>query len=242
MSAAQVSNNRQSAKITAMNKLLKLCLAVLLPAALSYYAVDRATGSHATAPAAPVRHAAEPLPQKALLPKSEPSAAQPSQLVQSARSQIGKTVRYDPAYTALAYPMGDVPLEKGVCTDVVIRALREQNMDLQQLVHQDMRQNFSVYPKRWGLKRPDVNIDHRRVLNLITFFTRQGWAVQDKTFRAGDIVTWELNGNRLPHIGIVSDRKKGNIPLIIHNIGAGTQEEDVLYKHKITGHFRLPVK
>ncbi|MCG7658077.1 DUF1287 domain-containing protein [Wielerella bovis] len=165
------------------------------------------------------------------------------QIVQSARNQIGKTVHYDPAYTTLAYPMGDVPIEKGVCTDVVIRALREQKMDLQQLVHQDMKQSFSAYPKRWGLKKPDPNIDHRRVLNLITFFTRQGWAVKQKgDFRAGDIVTWELNGNRLPHIGIVSDKKIGDTPLIIHNIGAGTQEEDLLFKHKITGHFRLPVK
>lgn len=167
----------------------------------------------------------------------------PHKLVQSARDQIGKTVRYDPAYTALAYPMGDVPMEKGVCTDVVIRALREQNMDLQQLVHQDMKRNFSAYPKRWGLKRTDTNIDHRRVPNLITFFTRQGWAVKQKNdFRAGDIVTWELNGNRLPHIGIVSDKKIGDIPLIIHNIGSGTQEEDLLFKHTITGHFRLPEK
>ncbi len=161
-------------------------------------------------------------------------------IVQSARNQIGKTVRYDPAYTALAYPMGDVPLEKGVCTDVVIRALREQNIDLQVLVHNDMRRHFSAYPKRWGLTRPDPNIDHRRVPNLITFFTRQGWAVRDGKFEAGDIVTWELNGNRLPHIGIVSDRKQGDTPLIIHNIGAGTQEEDLLFKHKITGHFRVP--
>lgn len=161
-------------------------------------------------------------------------------IVQSARNQIGKTVRYDPAYTALAYPMGDVPLEKGVCTDVVIRALREQNIDLQVLVHNDMRRNFSAYPKRWDLTRPDPNIDHRRVPNLITFFTRQGWVVRDGKFQAGDIVTWELNGNRLPHIGIVSDRRQGNTPLIIHNIGAGTQEEDILFKHTITGHFRLP--
>lgn len=177
--------------------------------------------------------------QQTVTPKNtlNPSPA----LVQSARNQIGKTVRYDPAYTTLTYPMGDVPLEKGVCTDVIIRALREQNMDLQQLVHQDMKHHFSVYPKRWGLKRPDPNIDHRRVPNLITFFTRQGWAVKEQgDFRAGDIVTWELNGNKLPHIGIVSDQKNGDIPLIIHNIGAGTQEEDFLFKHTITGHFRLP--
>ena len=94
--------------------------------------------------------------------------------------------------------MGDVPMEKGVCTDVVIRALREQNIDLQELVHQDMSRNFSVYPKRWGLKQPDTNIDHRRVPNLMTYFMRQGWAVQDTNYQAGDIVIWELKGNR-PH-------------------------------------------
>ena len=126
---------------------------------------------------------------------TEPEEPSP-QIVQSARNQIGKTLRYDPAYTKLTYPMGDVPMEKGVCTDVVIRALREQNIDLQELVHQDMSRNFSVYPKRWGLKQPDTNIDHRRVPNLMTYFTRQGWAVQDTNYQAGDIVTWELKGNR----------------------------------------------
>ena len=160
--------------------------------------------------------------------------------MQAARNQIGKTVRYDSAYTALAYPMGDVPIEKGVYTDVVIRALRERKYDLQETAHQDMQRHFSVYPKRWGLKHADANIDHRRVPNLIVFFTRKGWAVQGSDFRAGDIVTWELNGSRLPHIGIVSDRKNGSTPLVIHNIGAGTQEDDILFKHKITGHFRLP--
>ena len=99
---------------------------------------------------------------------TEPEEPSP-QIVQSARNQIGKTLRYDPAYTKLTYPMGDVPMGKGVCTDVVIRALREQNIDLQELVHQDMSRNFSVYPKRWGLKQPDTNIDHRRVPNLMTY-------------------------------------------------------------------------
>ena len=171
---------------------------------------------------------------------TEPEGPSP-QIVQSARNQIGKTLRYDPAYTKLTYPMGDVPMEKGVCTDVVIRALREQNIDLQELVHQDMSRNFSIYPKRWGLKQPDTNIDHRRVPNLMTYFRRQAWAVQDTNYQAGDIVTWELKGNR-PHIGIISDRKIGDRPLIIHNIGSGTHEDDVLYRYTITGHFRLPVQ
>ncbi|HFC8830062.1 TPA: DUF1287 domain-containing protein [Neisseria subflava] len=163
---------------------------------------------------------------------TEPEGPSP-QIVQSARNQIGKTLRYDPAYTKLTYPMGDVPMEKGVCTDVVIRALRDQNIDLQELVHQDMSRNFSVYPKRWGLKQPDTNIDHRRVPNLMTYFTRQGWVIQDTNYQAGDIVTWELKGNR-PHIGIVSDRKIGDRPLIIHNIGSGTREDDILYRYTIT--------
>ena len=160
-------------------------------------------------------------------------------IVRAARSQIGRTVRYDPAYTALDYPMGDVPIAKGVCTDVVVRALRQQGIDLQQLVHQDMKANFPAYPNRWGLKRPDPNIDHRRVPNLEVYFTRHGWAVQDG-YRAGDIVTWRLAGSGLPHIGIVSDRKQGDTPLIIHNIGAGTREEDILFRHEIAGHFRQP--
>ena len=160
-------------------------------------------------------------------------------LVRAARSQIGRTVRYDPAYTALDYPMGDVPIAKGVCTDVVVRALRQQSIDLQQLVHQDMKANFSAYPNRWGLKRPDPNIDHRRVPNLEVYFTRHGWAVQDG-YRAGDIVTWRLAGSGLPHIGIVSDRKQGDTPLIIHNIGAGTREGDILFRHEIAGYFRQP--
>ena len=171
---------------------------------------------------------------------TEPEEPSP-QIVQSAWNQIGKTLRYDPAYTKLTYPMGDVPISKGVCTDVIIRALRDQNIDLQELVHQDMSRNFSVYPKRWGLKQPDTNIDHRRAPNLMTYFTRQGWAVQDTNYQAGDIVTWELKGNR-PHIGIVSDRKIGDRPLIIHNIGSGTREDDILYRYTITGHFRLPVQ
>ncbi len=169
-----------------------------------------------------------------------------SKLVTDARSQIGKTLYYDPAYTQLSYPMGDVALQKGVCTDVVVRALRHQGMDLQQLIHEDMKKNFAAYPKKWGLKRPDKNIDHRRVPNIATYFTRKGYQVkgsdyqQTARYKAGDIVTWDL-GKGLVHIGIVSDKKTSTgIPLIIHNIGQGTKEENVLYQFKITGHYRIP--
>jgi uncharacterized protein YijF (DUF1287 family) len=166
-----------------------------------------------------------------------------TQLVAAARSQIGVTVGYDPAYRRLPYPGGDVPLDTGVCCDVVIRALRKQGVDLQQLVHEDMKSHFSSYPQNWGLKGPDPNIDHRRVPNLACYFSRQGWSVpvsSDATaYRPGDIVTWNL-GNGLAHIGIVSDRKTAKgIPLMVHNIGRGTQEEDILFEFKISGHYRL---
>lgn len=167
-------------------------------------------------------------------------AVSSSQLVLDARRQIGQTLTYDPAYTQLNYPMGDVPIIKGVCTDVVIRALRYQGIDLQKLIHEDMKQNFKQYPQNWGLKAPDKNIDHRRVPNIATYFKRQGYTVNNGDYKAGDIVTWDL-GRGLVHIGIVSDKKTllHNTPLIIHNIGRGTQEEDILYRFKITGHYRI---
>jgi uncharacterized protein YijF (DUF1287 family) len=166
----------------------------------------------------------------------------PERFVRDAHAQIGKTLHYDPSYARISYPMGDIPGVRGVCTDVVIRALRHQGIDLQQRVHEDMRKNFHLYPNspRWGLKRPDTNIDHRRVLNLQRYFERQGYAVADKTFLPGDIVTWNLRP-QVEHIGIVSDRKdpSGQRPLIIHNIGRGTQEEDMLHDFTITGHYRV---
>ena len=168
-------------------------------------------------------------------------AAEPLKLVNDARKQINITVGYDSNYRKIAYPMGDVPLHTGVCTDVVIRAYRIQQIDLQQLVHQDMKKAWSSYPKLWGLKTTDRNIDHRRVPNLETFFKRHGKSLSltdISAFQAGDIVTWRLPRN-LPHIGIVSDKKSSDgIPLIIHNIGAGTQEEDILFKYKMIGHYR----
>jgi uncharacterized protein YijF (DUF1287 family) len=169
-------------------------------------------------------------------------AFSPERFVRDARAQIGKTLHYDPAYARLSYPMGDIPIIRGVCTDVVIRALRHQGIDLQQHVHEDMRKNFQLYPNspRWGLKKPDANIDHRRVLNLQRYFERQGYVVADETFLSGDIVTWNLRP-QVEHIGIVSDRKdpSGQRPLIIHNIGRGTQEEDMLHDFTITGHYRV---
>ena len=159
-------------------------------------------------------------------------------LVQEARAQIGQTLFYDPSYERLAYPMGDVDMIKGVCTDVVVRALRGQDIDLQRLIHEDMSANFSVYPKNWGAKKTDKNIDHRRVPNIATYLKRKGYEAKGE-FKAGDIVTWRLDNGR-PHIGLVSDKfADSKTPLVIHNIGLGAQEEDVLNEYEITGHFRI---
>ena len=173
-------------------------------------------------------------------------AIEAEKLVRDARQQIAVTLSYDPAYRQLSYPGGDVPMATGVCTDVVIRALRQQGLDLQEAVHRDMRGSFSVYPKNWGLSRPDSNIDHRRVPNLMTWFTRQGWSLPlsqaASAYRPGDIVTWDL-GRGLTHIGIVSDHRAATgVPLILHNIGRGTQEEDILFSYRMTGHYRPPAE
>lgn len=167
-------------------------------------------------------------------------------VIEGAKRQIGVTVGYDGAYRRISYPNGDVPRETGVCTDVVIRAYRHAGVDLQVLVHQDMKANFSKYPKNWGLRRPDPNIDHRRVPNLATFFTRRGSKLpvtqRGADYRPGDIVTWRLS-NGLPHIGLVSDVRANNTDryLVVHNIGGGTQIEDVLFEFTVTGHYRYGV-
>lgn len=168
-------------------------------------------------------------------------------LVQAARQQTLSPVVYDGAYVRIGYPMGDVPQDRGVCTDVVIRAYRGIGIDLQVLVHEDMRGNFGAYPAHWGLSRPDRNIDHRRVPNLQKYFERVAarLAVSKvaSDYQPGDLVTWMLPGN-LPHIGIVSDKKVSGTdrPLVIHNIGAGTTEEDMLFSFPITGHYRFKVE
>jgi uncharacterized protein len=155
------------------------------------------------------------------------------------------TVRYDSAYVRIPYPNGDVPDGTGVCTDEIIRIYRALNIDLQKEVHEDMVGNFSAYPnqRRWMLAHTDTNIDHRRVPNLMVFFSRQGEVLPATTraedYSPGDLVTWDLGGN-VPHIGIVVDRKSGQSGryLVVHNIGRGPQMEDVLFNWKITGHFR----
>lgn len=177
-----------------------------------------------------------------LLASSAAAQAAPlARMIAGAKAQVGKTRSYDPVYRRIAYPGGDVPIETGVCTDVVIRAFRHAGIDLQVLVHEDMKRNFAAYPKIWGLRRPDTNIDHRRVPNLATFFKRKGRALpvsrRGADYKPGDIVTWKLSSG-VPHIGIVSDVRRGDRHLVVHNIGAGAQIEDVLFAYEVTGHFR----
>ena len=167
------------------------------------------------------------------------------QLVAAALERTQHRVRYDGAYVNIPYPLGDVPDDRGVCTDVVIRSYRALGIDLQQAVHESMAANFSAYPSQaiWGLTQPDANIDHRRVPNLQTFFTRHGESLPISTsgsdYLPGDLVTWRLRG-RTPHIGIVTNKisTDGQRPLVVHNIGAGPRLEDVLFRHPIDGHFR----
>ena len=163
-------------------------------------------------------------------------------LIAAAEAQIGVTTIYDGTYRKLAYPGGDVERVRGVCTDVLVRALRDAHgLDLQKAVHEDMKRAFSSYPANWGLTRPDSNIDHRRVPNLRRFFARRGAELAPESdFLPGDIVTWML-GPGLPHIGIVSERLSadGSRPLIVHNVGAGTRLDDFLHSYPITGHYRI---
>ena len=152
-------------------------------------------------------------------------------------------VRYDSAYVRIPYPNGDVPSDSGVCTDEIIRSYRALGIDLQKEVHEDMQQNFSAYHTHWGLNHTDTNIDHRRVPNLMVFFSRKGepLAVTNRAedYTPGDLVTWDLGGN-VPHIGVVVDRKSAVTSryMLVHNIGRGPKLEDVLFSWKITGHYR----
>ena len=156
---------------------------------------------------------------------------------------IDNTIIYDPAYYSITYPNGDIPKGKGVCTDVVIRTYRKMGIDLQKEVHEDMKQNFNSYPKSWGLKRTDTNIDHRRVPNLMTFFKRHNAQKSITTiaedYQPGDIVCWNLGG-AITHIGIVTSQKTEDKQryLIVHNIGGGQVAEDVLFAYTIIGHYR----
>jgi uncharacterized protein len=165
-------------------------------------------------------------------------------LSQAALQLTEQHVTYDPTYFSIPYPNGDVPSDKGVCTDLIIRAYRKLGIDLQKEVHEDMKSNFALYPKKWGLKKTDKNIDHRRVPNLMTFFSRFGKtlpnSLQGNDYKPGDIVTWDL-GRGITHIGIVVNKKSddGKRLLIVHNIGGGQVLADCLFLFPITGHYRF---
>ncbi|MGB9071230.1 MAG: DUF1287 domain-containing protein [Terriglobales bacterium] len=165
-------------------------------------------------------------------------------LVSAAIERTSHRVRYDPSYVRMPYPGGDVPADTGVCTDEIIRSYRAAGVDLQKEVHEDMVQNFSAYPRkwRWGLGKPDSNIDQRRVPNLMVFLQRKGEVLpitnRGEDYSPGDLVTYDLGGN-VPHIGIVVDRRGGSGRyMIVHNIGQGPRMEDVLFNWRVTGHYR----
>lgn len=167
------------------------------------------------------------------------------EVVAAAVEQTKYTSRYDASYVQIDYPGGDVPLDRGACTDVVVRAFRKgASVDLQQLVHEDMTRDFAAYPQKWGLPKPDSNIDHRRVPNLMTFFKRRDKSLPVTTAGAdylpGDVVTWDLNGDGLTHIGLVTNYWSDETQnyLIVHNIGAGARLENVLFAWRVTGHYR----
>lgn len=183
-----------------------------------------------------------------LLALASPALAQSfaAKLSDAALERTAHSVVYDGTYRRIAYPMGDVAADRGVCADEVIRAYRSLGIDLQTRVHEDMKAHFAAYPKLWGLTGPDPNIDHRRVPNLERFFARNGQALavtqNPVDYRAGDLVTWRL-GNTLPHIGIVTARRTedGTRPLIVHNVGQGPRLEDVLFAFPLFGHYRYEV-
>ena len=187
-------------------------------------------------PPVPSNVAVRPLPQNA--------PPQLKQMLDGAIAQAGVTTSYDPSYVALDYPGGDVPEKTGVCSDVVVRAFRKAGIDLQKEIHEDMKAARSDYPTKWGATSTDANIDHRRVLNLMAFFRRQGKSVtisyDAADYQPGDIVAWDLTSG-IDHIGIVTNMlsDSGDRYLIVHNIGAGTRVEDVLFEWTIKGHYRF---
>ena len=220
-----------------VNRTFTLACALTLPLAAGCAAPRVARQAAARAP--------EPQAQPSrVAPRPSSGSAFLDRLAEAAVERTNHQVRYDPSYFVIDYPGGDVPAEVGVCTDEVIRSYRAVGVDLQKLVHEDMAGQFGAYPRTWGLKKPDRNIDHRRVPNLMVFFSRQGAALpvtrEARDYRPGDVVTWDLGGG-LTHIGLVvgvpSEADPSRLQ-IVHNIGAGPKMEDVLFAWKITGHYR----
>lgn len=207
-----------------------ICLAIVVSAGCQQHSYTRSVSE-----AGPANPILKPLP-----PNASP---QLKHLIDGAVAQAGVTTGYDPSYVKIDYPAGDVATETGVCSDVIVRAFRKAGVDLQKQVHEDMARAWSEYPNKWAASGPDTNIDHRRVLNLMTYFTRQGKSVAISSNRddylPGDVVAWDLGGG-LDHIGIVTNMwsESEKRCLVVHNIGAGTRVEDVLFAWTIKGHYR----
>jgi len=190
-------------------------------------------------------HPAQTSDEIKLIPQPKTAA---EKIVNGAKREALRGVQYDASYVRIPYPGGDVPADRGACTDVIIRALRSGGLDLQKLIHEDMSAHFDLYPHKWGLRSPDPNIDHRRVPNHIAFLERFGKKLPvettgeaAKTWEAGDLVYWDL-GSGQTHCGIISnDRGAEGLPLVIHNIGPTVRQEDCLTSWKIIGHFRYPI-
>ena|SRR5258705_8853360 len=214
-----------------LSKILLICVCMVA------FAACQRQQSYSVSPSEsiPAHPVFKPLP-----PHASP---QLKQLIEAAVAQAGVTKGYDPSYLKLKYPDGDVPLETGVCSDVVVRAFRKAGIDLQKEVHEDMLRAWSDYPKRWGAIRPDTNIDHRRVPNLMTYFTRHGTSLLPNNnpddYLPGDVVAWDLGGG-IDHIGIITNftSESAKRCLIVHNIGSGVRVEDVLFAWTIKGHYR----
>lgn len=188
------------------------------------------------------------IPTPPVIPSGPPPVLKPvppkhvEKLLDSIQEQVKITRSYDPSYVRLKFPGGDVPETTGVCADVIVRAFRSQGVDLQQALHEDMKRNFSQYPKKWGMKAPDPNIDQRRVYNLMKFFERKGKSLpvtyDAADYLPGDVVAWDLGGGQ-GHIGIVTHYKTADgRPLMGHNIAYGTNIEDALFFWPIIGHYR----
>jgi len=212
------------------------CVAVVLLAGVLTASSCQPQSHVSRGPAVPPNAPVEPLPANA--------PPQLKQMLAGAIAQAGVTTSYDPAYVALQYPGGDVPETTGVCADVVVRAFRKAGIDLQKEIHEDMTAARSDYPTKWGAISPDSNIDHRRVLNLMAYFRRHGKSLpvtyDAEDYQPGDIVAWDLTSG-IDHIGIVTNMLSGSADryLIVHNIGAGTRVEDVLFEWTIKGHYRF---
>ncbi len=180
-----------------------------------------------------------------LIPSLEKSKSFGNGLAAAALAHSGNAVTYDPAYYKIAYPDGDVPPNKGVAADVVVRCYRGMGMDLQVLVHEDMAEGFRLYPQLWGASGPDTNIDHRRVANLQRFFEHKGQTVTPSRnaadYRPGDIVVWSL-ANAESHIGIIvpGPGDHAGEAWVVHNMGAGVKWENILFDYSIQRHFRFP--